>query len=203
MPADVLPVEPSHKERIGLIHVYTGEGKGKTTAALGLALRAIGHGFAVYIVQFLKGGTYIGELAASEILSPRLHIMQYGKDCIHTEKLKSGEKQECGDCRYCFAETVSDQHYAQYAFDRAKRVVRSGLYDMVILDEINVALAKGYVAIPHVLEMMLSKKKETELVLTGRGVPEEIIAAADLVTEMREIKHPMRKGNFGRRGVEY
>lgn len=166
-------------------------------------MRAIGHGFTVYIVQFLKGGSYLGELAASEILSPRLHIVQYGKDCIHADKLKKGERDDCGNCRYCFKESLSDEMYAEYAFDRAKSVVHSGLYDMIILDEINVIMSKGFISVPKVLELMLSKKSQTELVLTGRGVPEAIIDAADLVTEMREIKHPMHKGNYGRRGVEY
>jgi len=196
-------VEYSHSIKKGLIHVYTGNGKGKTTTALGLALRAIGHNFSVYIIQFLKGGSYLGELAMSEKLGPKLHIMQFGKDCIHAEKLKKGIKEACGECRYCFIDTASDKVHSEFAFERAKRVTKSGLYDLVIVDEINVAVAKKLLSVEQVLGLMTSKHPNTELIMTGRDADPSIIGAADLVTEMRDIKHPMNTGTGGRRGIEY
>jgi len=191
---------------LGLIHVYTGNGKGKTTSSLGLALRAIGHGYKVCMIQFMKGGRYFGELIAAEkILKNKLEIAQFGQACPYVEEIKNGKKK-CGKCRACFLPFQEEVEQAEKALNYARKILKSKKYDVVILDEINVALSRNQLSTKDVLELMLSKPKETELILTGRGAPPEIIDAADYVTEMKEVKHPFNKKYkkiTGRRGVEY
>jgi len=188
--------------RNGLIHVYTGEGKGKTTASLGLALRAIGHGMNVCIVQFMKGSNYSGEFVAYESFLPQLHIVQFGRSCHSPEKLLNGDSP-CSKCRQCFMPSEEDSSQAARALRCACEASKSDKYDLVILDEVNVALSRGFIPEIAVLELMASKSHGTELVLTGRGAPQLVLAAADLVTEMRPLKHPMNRGIAGRRGIEY
>ena len=170
----------------GLVQVYTGNGKGKTTAAFGLALRAIGRGLKVYIIQFIKGGFDYGELYVVDKL-PNLTLKAFGRGEFVTEKP---------------AEKV-DVEFAEEAMALAEEVVKSGEYDIVILDEINVALSLKLIKIEKVLEVIKDKPKHVELVLTGRYAPNEIIEAADLVTEMKEVKHPFSKGFQARKGIEY
>jgi len=170
----------------GLVQVYTGNGKGKTSAAFGLALRAIGRGLKVYIIQFIKGGFDYGELYIVDKL-PNLKLKAFGKGKFVIEK-PAGEE---------------DVKLAEEALALAQKVVKSGEYDIVILDEINVALNLKLIKTEKVLELVKNKPKHVELVLTGRYAPNEIIAAADLVTEMREIKHPFKKGYEAREGIEY
>ncbi len=186
---------------LGLVHVYTGNGKGKTTAALGLAFRASGHGFRVCVIQFMKGGKHIGELEASKRI-PNIEIMQFGKTCPYSEKMKKGAT-ECDNCRYCFMSREEEEEKAKEALEYARKAASSGDYNIVILDEVNTAIDKGFLNAKPVLDLIKKKKPRTELVLTGRGAPKNIIDKADVVTEMREIKHPMKKGVFGRRGIEY
>jgi cob(I)alamin adenosyltransferase len=170
----------------GLVQVYTGNGKGKSSAAFGLALRAIGRGLKVYIIQFIKGGFDYGELYMVDRL-PNLKLKAFGRGKFVTEKPPGKE----------------DIKLAEEALVLAEEVVKSGEYDIVILDEINVALNLKLIKTERVVELIKNKPKHVELVLTGRYAPNEIIEAADLVTEMREVKHPYNKGFQARKGIEY
>lgn len=170
----------------GLIQVYTGDGKGKTTAALGLAMRAAGQGLKVYIVQFMKGWPHYGELNTVG-KQPNITLKQFGRpDWVDKEN-----------------PDPVDIDMAQEALEQAREVVKSGEYDLVILDEVNVALEWKLIQLEDVLSVVDEKPKTVELVLTGRYAHPEVIARADLVTEMKEIKHPYRKGVSGRRGIDY
>jgi len=169
----------------GLVQVYTGDGKGKTTAALGLALRAAGQGFSVHIVQFMKGGRTSGEVKALEWL-PNISICRFGRaELVHPQRI-----------------TAEDQEMAREALAHGREAIQSGRYDLVILDEINVALAWKLLDLQAVLDMLEAKPQGLELVLTGRGAPQEVIEVADLVTEMREVKHPYHQGLACRRGID-
>jgi len=169
-----------------LIHVYTGDGKGKTTAALGLALRAAGYGWHTYIGQFMKSQND-GELRAAALLGDLLTIEQFGKPTfIHVGQA-----------------TPEDMRLAQEGLAAARRAMLSGKYQIVILDEVNVALYFQLIAVQDVLDVLDARPQGVELVLTGRRVPEEILARADYVTEMREHKHPYQKGIQARQGIEF
>lgn len=173
-------------ERKGLVHVYTGDGKGKTTAALGLALRAAGHGMRTYIAQFLKGQDY-GELHALERLSPWVVIEQFGRPgFVHVKGV-----------------TPEDRAMAVRGLTCAREAMGSGAYDLVILDEINVALYFGLIELEEVLALLEDRPEHVELVLTGRGAPEELLERADYVTEMREVRHPYQRGILARKGIEF
>ena len=167
------------------MQVYTGNGKGKTTAALGLALRAVGHGLRVYIMQFMKGQSY-GELVSVQRLAPELTLEQVGRDT------------------FIFPDRIDpvDAEMAQAAFARARQLVSSGEYDLVILDEFNGAVALGLIPLADALDLIRGKAPQTELVLTGRDAHAQIVELADLVTEMREIKHYYTVGQQARRGIE-
>jgi len=174
------------KLKRGLVQVYTGRGKGKTSAAFGLALRAIGRGLKVYVIQFIKGGFDYGELYMVDRLS-NLTLKAFGRGKFITKKPPGKE----------------DIELAEKALALAEEIVKSGEYDVVILDEINVVLNIRLVKIERMLELIKNKPTHVELVLTGRYAPKEIIEAADLVTEMREVKHPFNKGYQARKGIEY
>jgi len=170
----------------GFVQVYTGDGKGKTTAAFGLALRAIGRGLKVYIIQFIKGGFDSGELYVIDKL-PNVMLRAFGRGRFITE----------------YPPPEEDVKLATEALELAEKVIKSGEYDIVILDEINVALHLKLISLDRALELIKSKPEHVELVLTGRYAPKEIIDVADLVTEMREIKHPYRSGCRARKGIEF
>jgi len=204
----------------GQVQVYTGEGKGKTTAALGLAMRAVGQGFKVFMIQFMKGGAYTGEYVSIKHYLPNMEILQFGRPCIKQQKQMKlsgfGERKidkeifdfvredvECGPCRFCFLNDDVQRDYVEEAFKKALEVVLSGDYDLVILDEINVAMHLGFLDVELVMNMISNKPAHVELILTGRGAPEEIMELADLVTEMKPHKHYFDKGVAARRGVEY
>ncbi|MRR07445.1 MAG: cob(I)yrinic acid a,c-diamide adenosyltransferase [Deltaproteobacteria bacterium] len=170
----------------GLIQVYTGNGKGKTTAALGLALRAVGRKLRVCMIQFVKGCEPCGEHLAAEMLAPYLTIVQTG------HKGWLGRKKPGPEVTAC----------ARKAFEMAQKAVSGEEYDLVILDEINTAASYGLVTVEELLQLMKEKDTHVELVLTGRNAKPEIIAAADLVTEMREIKHYFKAGVPARIGIE-
>jgi len=171
----------------GYIHVYTGNGKGKTTAALGLAFRAVGSGLKVLIVQFLKGeDNYTGELESALKLAPDLEIRTRG----------GAGFVDPADPEPGAGEMVRE------ALDEARREIQSGRWDLVILDEINVAVHFGLIDVQEVLELLDSKPDGVEIVLTGRYAPLELIERADLVTEMREIKHYFKAGVPARKGIE-
>jgi cob(I)alamin adenosyltransferase len=178
---------PTTRLSQGMIQVYTGDGKGKTTAALGLACRAVGHGFKVIMIQFLKGNMEYGEIATAKKLAPYLTIKQMGRGCL----LKKSNNPEPEDIRA-----------AQDGVALAHEVLQKGDYDIVILDEITVALDLGLIDTKAVLRLMDERPPHVELVLTGRYAPPEIIERADLVTEMEEIKHYYRQGIEARMGIE-
>jgi cob(I)alamin adenosyltransferase len=169
----------------GYVQVYTGDGKGKTTAALGLALRAVGRGLKVCVFQFIKGGGPYGEHLIAESLAPLLTVIPTGRPgWVNTKDISE------------------DRRIAQEALIRAQELLASGEYDLFICDEINGAVGFGLVDLEQVLELIARKPKNVELVLTGRNAHERIIEAADLVTEMKEIKHYYKAGVPARTGIE-
>ena len=186
------------KEKLGLVHVITGDGKGKTTSSLGLALRAIGNNLQVHMIQFLKSG-FTGELYSAKKLG--FEIEQFGVDAIK-EKQKKIEEFSDRTGRFVFQPDIEEKDAALQGFEHAKKVIRSGNYDLVILDEINCVLAKGFVPIEDVLEMLRNHGR-VELVFTGRDAPKELIEAADYVNVVHGIKHPWQKGIVARKGIEY
>ncbi|MFH1055039.1 MAG: cob(I)yrinic acid a,c-diamide adenosyltransferase [Candidatus Altiarchaeota archaeon] len=192
---------PKNKRK-GLVHVYTGEGKGKTTAAVGLATRAIGHGMSVYMIQFLKGGGHAGEVEAAEKMLPTFKVKQFGKPCPYSEEMKMGG-MECGNCKDCFLSRKEEREKVEEALELAEKVVSSGKYDVVILDEINNVLSRKLTSVVRVLKLIKSRKVSVEMVLTGRNAPKELIDEADYVTYMKRIKHPFTKGIRSRYGIDY
>ncbi|TYP59944.1 cob(I)yrinic acid a,c-diamide adenosyltransferase [Thermosediminibacter litoriperuensis] len=174
------------KPKKGLVLIYTGNGKGKTTAALGLALRAIGHGEKVYMIQFMKGSPDYGEVRAVSYL-PNFHLVQKGRDCF----VKKGDPHP------------EDLRFAGEGVELARQVIAGGEYDLVILDEINVAVDFGLVSEEDVLSLIDLKPETTTLVLTGRYASEKLMEKADMVSEVREIKHHFHKGIGAQPGIEY
>ena len=170
----------------GYVHVYTGDGKGKTTASLGLAVRAAGNGLRVLVLQFLKGHEMTGERVAARSLEPGLQIRPMGRDGL----LRPGDV------------IGEDAELATAALAQTRDEISSGSWDLIVLDEINSACALGLVPVEAVLELMDTKPEGLELVMTGRGAPAEVIEKADLVTEMREVKHYFQQGVNARRGIE-
>lgn len=171
----------------GLVLVHTGNGKGKTTAALGLALRAVGQGLKVSMVQFIKGGWKYGELKAPEFL-PGFEILPMGRGFVGL----GGKTPDPEDIALAAA-----------TFAAGREKVLSGLWNMVILDEINCAVDLGLIEVEQVLELIAEKPENVHLVMTGRGAKPEVIQAADLVTEMKEIKHPYHEGVKAQKGIEF
>jgi cob(I)alamin adenosyltransferase len=173
----------------GLIIVYTGKGKGKTTAALGIALRAVGHGYKVGMIQFIKGEWFYGELTSSKRLEPEFELIAAGRG---------------------FVGIIDDDHpiedhqkAAKNAIEVAKQKIASGIYDIMILDEVNYAAKLNLISQQDILGVIASKPEKTSLVLTGNYVSEAIMNAADLVTEMKEIKHPYQKGIKAKKGIDF
>jgi len=175
------------ESKTGLVEVYTGDGKGKTTAALGLALRACGQGLKSYMIQFMKGEIYYGELGA---------VKNLPDDCFTITQM--------GRPDFVSRDNPDpiDVELAQKALELAREVIETGGHDILILDEVNVALDFGLISTSEVLKLIDSKPQEMELILTGRYAPRAIIDRADLVTEMKEIKHPYMRGIPARVGIE-
>ncbi len=177
------------KGKHGFIIVYTGDGKGKTTAAIGMAFRAVGRGWKVLMVQFMKGTWHYAELDTAKRLAPDFEIIPMGKGFYR----------------------ILDDHYseeehraaARAALDFAREKMLLGEYDLLILDEANNALSTGLLSLEAVMEFLDVKPSDFNVVLTGRGAPQALIDRADLVTEMREIKHPYQKGIFAQKGIDF
>lgn len=171
----------------GYIQVYTGNGKGKTTAAFGLALRAAGRGKRTYMAQFMKKGEYGELIAVKKYLSRAIVVEQFGLPEFHY----TGEKV-----------TEEERQAAQTGIDAAKKAMFSGNYDIVILDEVNILLHFKIVKIESILEIIEKKPDSIELILTGRMAPKEILDKADLITDMKEVKHYFQKNVPARLGIE-
>ena len=169
----------------GYIHIYTGNGKGKTTAALGIALRATGAGKKVFIAQFVKGRKY-AEMNALEKLKPEIIIKQFGRGCFIINQA-----------------TEKDTEAARKGLAEAAIIIASGSYDLVILDEACIAIYYNLFSTEELIDILKSKKEETEIIITGRYASRELIDFADLVTEMKEVKHYYNNGIEAREGIEY
>ena len=168
----------------GYVHIYTGNGKGKTTAALGLAIRAAGAGLQVFLAQFIKGRQY-SELNILKKLADQITVEQYGLPQFINGK-----------------PSVPDIENARYGLERVKSSILSGRFDMIIIDEGNVAVTYGLISKQDLLDLIAMKPETLELVITGRGALPEIIDKADLVTEMKAVKHYFNNGVDARIGIE-
>jgi cob(I)alamin adenosyltransferase len=177
---------PSESTGRGLVQVFTGEGKGKTTAALGCAIRALGHGLHVYIVFFMKGDYPYGERNTLAKLTD-VTIASFGQE------------------EFVFRDNIKPEQIKQanQALISAREAMLSGKYDLIILDEVNITVAFNLIAIDEVVNLIKDKPQNVDLILTGRLADPRIIDLADLVTEMKNIKHPFDKGREARRGCEY
>jgi cob(I)alamin adenosyltransferase len=168
----------------GYVHIYTGDGKGKTTASLGLALRAYGAGLKVFIGQFVKGMDY-SELYALEKFSDRITVKQFGRaNFIHSRPDRE------------------DMEAAARGWKESVHAATGGEYDLVILDELNIAIYFGLISTEEVIDLIRKKYEGTELVITGRKMPEKLAEYADLITEMKEVKHYYNDGVEARAGIE-
>jgi len=176
----------SEPSRRGLVQIFTGDGKGKTTAALGVVLRALGHGLRVCIVAFMKGGHPYGEW---EVLAklPNVRVARFGFETfVDPTNVKPEEKEQ-----------------AKQALSTAREAMLSGDYDLVVLDEVNIAAAWKLIELDEVVKLIRDKPQNVELILTGRNADTKLVQLADLVTECLKIKHPYDKGIVGRKGIDY
>jgi len=188
------------REHLGLVHVVTGDGKGKTTSSLGLAVRALGSNLRVYMIQFLKSGT-TGELYTIKNHLPGMKIIQFGVDAVKERQQKLDQFRDKGS-KFVFNPDEAEKEAAMLGFQHAKNIIDSGDYDLVILDEINVVLDKVLIPIKDVLDLIEAHGK-IELYFTGRDAPQEIIEKADYVNIVKSVKHPWQKGIKARKGIEY
>lgn len=173
----------------GFVIVYTGKGKGKTTAALGMALRAIGYNYKICMIQFIKGTWHYGEMVSSKRLEPEFELTAVGKGFVGIIDDKSPR--------------VEHEKIAIEALHLSKEKIESEKYDIIILDEVNYAINLGLLKTKDVLDLIKTKPANLNLVLTGNYAKQEIIDAADLVTEMKEIKHPFKLGIKAKRGIDF
>ena len=171
----------------GLVQVYTGNGKGKTTAALGLALRAAGHGLRTIVFCFMKTNDTYGEILGAGRFEPEITIRAVGRETFVDRENPAPE----------------DVRAARAGFAQAREAVMSGEYDLVVLDEMNLVLDFGLVSVEEVLALFKDKPKQVEIVVTGRAAPAAVMDAADLVTEMVERTHYYPRGIYARRGIDY
>jgi len=177
------------REKTGLTIVYTGNGKGKTTAALGICVRAAGYDLKVAIVQFIKGSWHYGELDGIKKFLPNVELYQGGKGCVGilNDKLPREEHIKA----------------AVATLKMAEELMLSGKYNILILDELNVAVSLELIGIRDVMDLLDKKPEEMDIIITGRNAHEDLIERADLVTEMKEIKHPYQKDVLARKGIDY
>ena len=180
------PARKAVERRKGLVQVFTGDGKGKTTAALGTALRALGHGLKVFVVVFMKGNYPYGEWEALSRF-PNATVVRFGfLDFTDPNNVKPEEREQ-----------------AKLALTAAREAVASGEYDLVILDEVNIAAAWNLIGIDDVCRLIRDKPSHVELILTGRRADKKLVELADLVTECIKVKHPYDKGTLAREGIEF
>jgi cob(I)alamin adenosyltransferase len=173
----------------GLVIVYTGNGKGKTTAALGMALRAVGYDHKVCMLQFIKGSWHYGEMDSSKKLEPNFELIAIGKGFVGILDDNSSREEH--------------EKYAEEALKICRKKIFSEKYDVVILDEVNYAINLGLIDIEEIKKIIKEKPSDLDLVLTGNYAKEEIIKLADLVTEMKEIKHPFKSGIKAKKGIDF
>jgi len=173
----------------GLTIVYTGKGKGKTTAALGIALRAAGYDKKICMIQFIKGSWHYGEMTSSKRLEPEFEMVAVGKGFVGIIDDKTPIEKH--------------KEVASEAIKISTNKIQSGNYDIVILDEVNYAINLGLIKLEEVLNLIKSKPSTLDLVLTGNFAKNEIIELADLVTEMKEIKHPFQQGKKAKKGIDF
>lgn len=173
----------------GLTIVYTGKGKGKTTAALGLALRASGYEKNICMIQFIKGSWHYGEMDSSKKLEPNFEMIAVGKGFVGIIDDKSPKEDH--------------EKIAKEAIKISNEKIQSEKYDVIILDEINYAVNLGLIDVNDVINLIKNKPNSVDLVLTGNYVRDEVIEIADLVTEMKEIKHPFQKGIKAKKGIDF
>jgi cob(I)alamin adenosyltransferase len=186
--------QAAHRERVaaaqdpgrGLILVHTGKGKGKSSSAFGVIVRALGWGHRVGVVQFIKGKWVTGERRFFDSLGDRVTWRTMGEGFTWDTQDKA-----------------RDTEAAEAAFATARAMMASGDYDLIVLDEIHIALRYGYLSVEAVLEGLAARASRTSVILTGRDAPQAIMDAADLVTEMAEVKHPYAAGIKAQRGIDY
>lgn len=187
-----------------MIQIYTGDGKGKTTAAFGLSMRAVGHGLTVAVIQFMKGSTYSGEIEVAKKIG--IEVYQFGRTCPHQEKIRVGEMvcQECGQCWVGLNGIIEeDYESAKQGWELAKKMVEDKRCDVLILDEINNTFRYQLLDPKEIAMWLETIPQALEVVLTGREAPLEIQANAHLISEITAIKHPYNQGIHARRGIEY
>ncbi|MCJ8159654.1 cob(I)yrinic acid a,c-diamide adenosyltransferase [Sphingomonas sp. LaA6.9] len=191
--AKMQKVQAAHRARVaaateekGLVIVHTGPGKGKTTAALGLAVRAMGHGMKVGVIQFIKGAMKTGEKAIFDALPGQIEFKPMGEGFTWDTQ-----------------DRARDTEIARIAWDEVKRMLADPAYGLVIADELNIVLRYDYLPTEEVLDAIAAKPEMTHFVITGRNAPEALIEAADLVTEMTQVKHPFRAGIKAQAGIEF
>lgn len=173
----------------GLIIVYTGNGKGKTTAALGMVLRATGYNQKVCMIQFIKGSWHYGELDSAKRLAPEFELITAGKGFVGIIDDTSPKEEH--------------EKAGEDAIEISRKKILENIYDIIILDEVNYAINLGLVKLEDVLKLIKTKPKKLTLVLTGNHVKSEIVDIADLVTEMKEIKHPFKSGKKAKKGIDF
>jgi len=174
------------RDRRGLLIVYTGNGKGKTTAALGAALRAVGQGFKVLMIQFLKGSWHYGELDSARLLGEDFELRPMGRGFVNPRQPRP-----------------EDMQLVEEAWEAARKAMASDEYDLLILDEINYAVHFGMIPVERVLKDLARRPQRLHVICTGRAAHEKLIEAADLVSEMVEIKHPFQEGIQAALGIDY
>lgn len=176
-------------EKDGLVIVYTGKGKGKTTAALGIVLRAVGYKKKICMIQFIKGSWHYGELESAKRLEPEFELVTIGKGFVGIiDDVSPREEHE---------------KVAETAVKISKEKIQSGNFDIIILDEINYAVNLGLVDVSDVIDLIKTKPTGLDLILTGNYAKPEIVGLADLVTEMKEIKHPYKSGIKAKKGIDF
>ncbi|GAB4322031.1 MAG: cob(I)yrinic acid a,c-diamide adenosyltransferase [Candidatus Zixiibacteriota bacterium] len=180
---------PKVQVRNGLVICYTGDGKGKTTAALGMCVRATGYNLRTLICQFIKGSWHYGELDGIKRLAPYVELQQKGEGFVGIVDDKKPREVHRGAALKAMADVRAD--------------IQSGQWHIVILDEVFVGCQLGFLTADDLLSLIREKPTNVHIVMTGRGAPPEVLEAADLVTEMREIKHPFQQGELAQKGIDF